>query len=84
MTDSDPRDEPDDPFFDELSDSHSGIDLDAEVIRSLLLLSAQYGVQFGDYERPPEKIIAWLEQADRRHVEGLLVCVLRQWHTLRR
>lgn len=62
------------------SSEPSGQDLDAAVLRSLLLRSAGDPQEFCEYRRPPEEILSWIEHADRRQLNGLLVAALRQWH----
>ena len=61
----------------------SGQDLDAAVLRSLLLLSDGDPLEFREYRRPPEEILSWIKRADRHQLNGLLVTALRQWHALR-
>ena len=58
----------------------AGQDLDAAVLRSLLVLSAGDLLEFCEYRRPPEEILSWIEHADRRQLNGLLITALRQWH----
>ena len=58
----------------------SGQDLDAAVLRSLLLLSAGDSQEFREHRLPPEEILAWIKRADRRELSGLLITALRQWH----
>ena len=62
----------------------SNDDLDAAVLRSLILLSPGDSLEFREHRLPPEEILGWIERADRRELNGLLVVVLRQWHALRR
>ena len=62
----------------------SGQDLDAAVLRSLMLLSPGDSQAFREHRLPPEDILTWIKRADRRELNGLLITALRQWHALRR
>ena len=62
----------------------SSHDLDAAVLRSLLLLSGGNPLEFREYDLPPEEILSWIKRAERRELNGLLIVSLRKWHALRR
>ena len=62
----------------------SGQNLDAAVLRSLMLLSPGNPLAFREHRLPPEEILTWIKRADRRELNGLLMTALRQWHALRR
>ena len=74
MSDDGPEPTPSEP---------SDQDLDAAVLRSLLLLSAGDSQEFRDFHLPPEEILTWIKRADRQELNGLLITALRQWHALR-
>ncbi len=76
----DPRDPSDLPAFDQ----PSADSLDGAVLKSLMLLTSGDLVSFNEFQLPPSKIRAWIDQANRRQVHGLLISTLHRWHELRR
>lgn len=58
------------------------IDLEAVVVKSIILLSMGHAVDFQDYEEPPAEFKSWLRRSDMNRVHGALMLVLRRWHEL--
>ena len=66
------------------SGEEAGGNLDAAVLRSLLMLTSGDLREFSHYKLPPAKIQSWVEEANSRQVHGALILVLRRWHEIRR
>lgn len=60
-----------------------GGNLDAAVIRSLLLLTSGDLQEFSQFLSPPAKIRSWIEKADRPQVHGAMISVIHRWHEVR-
>jgi len=58
------------------------VDLEAAVIRSLVLLTLGDTDDFSLCADPPQKVTQWLTQAKMEPVRGLLMATLRRWHEL--
>jgi len=72
-------------FTDDEADGKSDAEsdgVDAAVIRSLTLLAQATGRNLVDYPMPPANLLDWLDQANLKEVDGLLIATLHRWHAL--
>jgi len=67
-----------------LKTESSSEDIDADVLRSLMSLTSPKFLKFHEQELPPAKVRTWINKANIPQIHGLLICALRQWHTLQR
>ena len=61
----------------------TAVDLDVEVLKTLVQLSPDGLPAFSKSKPPPPKIVTWIRRASPAQLDGLLIAVLRQWHQQR-